>query len=199
MYVTMNSIEDIIAYVTERFGDYMAKKVRDLNSAAIEAQTEYFKIVEQKIRDIVKSAVDDFYSSYTPERYPRKNRLYNILRIDSGTQDGLRYLAYDFDPSVLPYRDGSGGGKYDLYTTVFRRGFHGGAASGPGHPEPGFPYWRAGWTDREGVIHYTNWFDQAAQSTAPLDTFREEFRTWQQTEGAAILNKLYNQNVKKIK
>lgn len=199
--MTMNSIEDIIAYVTERFGDYMAKKVRDLNSAAIEAQTEYFEIVEQKIRDIVKSAVDDFYSSYTPEWHTRDNRLYNILRIDSGTQDGLRYLAYDFDPSVLPYRDGSGGGEFDLYNTVFRRGFHGGAASGPRHPQPGIPYWRSGWwLDRDGGIHYHSWGDQAAGSvTPPLTAFRTEFRRWQQIEGNAILNRLYDQKVKKIK
>ena len=64
----------------------------------------------------------------------------------------------------MTYRNGYGG-EDGLYNTVFRGGYHGGAASGQGHPKNGVPMWRYPYPI------YVTWGKEAAQSVSPLSEF----------------------------
>ena len=108
---------------------------------------EFLDVVEDRLQDMYKSVITEFYSSYTPDIYHRDGNiktqtggLYNLLKIKNHNGE----LSWDFDPSSLLYRDGSGGGEGDLYDLIFRKGYHGGSTKDTKgiHPNTGVPYWR---------------------------------------------------------
>lgn len=166
---------------------------------------KYLAVVEKRIREIFKDAVDSFYNdrNFTPHgEYQRNYSLYNILVIErSGDGRGLKY---GFDPSrVTPFWTGyvsRSDGTDGLYAQAFKYGWHGGAGSvsiekvNEGfepHPQPASglenqtPYWRSG-------PYYSHWYHSPAPvaDPSPLQYFNEHMQEFMQNEAAVIWAKI---------
>lgn len=145
-----------------------------------EAKKAAFRDAVQELAKDLKEAFNDiinnFYNDYSPlpNEYVRNFSLYNLLQIKI-SDDGLS-LKYDFDPSLMTsFRAAKEiGAENGLYHQTFRKGWHGGADRGPGHPSPGTPYWRGGY-------RYSLWLRPAkVMKVPPLEQFKrwkEEYET----------------------
>lgn len=88
---------------------------------------------------IARSAIDKFYEDYEPNSYDRTFDLYNTYKIKVTADD----WTIDFDSDFMEgmHRVDNQDPEY-IFENSFIRGWHGGAISGAGHPNPGTPYWR---------------------------------------------------------
>lgn len=140
----------------------------DIKQRAIETMKrsvdECGPTIEQRGREIFKEVVDDFYGSYTPIYYNRNKSMGNILDISYNSQN----IHTEFDDSRFSSTNGTLNGE-GLYEIVFKRGYHGGAPSGPGHPSPGTPYWRS------PHPFYWYWSQPAHKSDPPYDVFDRRY------------------------
>lgn len=124
-----------------------------------EVTKQTLDLVDKKLHYFFETAITRFYSTYSPYYYDRRGTMNNIFFTE---RDGS-LLRFWFDSDLMPYRDGSVG---DLYDTVFVHGYHGGASSGDGHPNPGTPYYR------KPVGEWSQWGRPALQAPiSPLDHF----------------------------
>lgn len=146
-------------YYSDIIKDAEARCGRALQTATMQYARQY----ERDIKDIFRKTVKEFYDSYKPTGYHRSESLYNIMGVDI-LEDGA-YISMSFHPELMTgYRNGYKG-EDGLYSLVFREGWHGGAAYGDGHPEPGIPHWRAG-------LHFSGWGRRSARAgTPPLAGF----------------------------
>lgn len=155
------------------------------------ALSDFFVIYKKDAEKIFNDVIRDFYNSYSPVDggYHRNESLYNILNtqliVDSSFDGAGMYsdLEADFDPKkVTPYRNGynlEGG----LYDRVFRKGWHGGAGSGPGHPKRKHPYWRT------PLNVWSNWGREAEVSAiSPFRDFKNRVVEYEKNEGQGKLN-----------
>lgn len=126
--------------------------------------------LDVEMKRIFRDVIDEFYADYTPQPdgYERHQSLYNLFQTQHFTGENAR-LEFWFEPSEMtPFRSGYDG-EDGLYDQVFRKGWHGGAGSGPGHPSPSTPYWRT------PHPYYTMWGREAAvANVSPLDRFYEK-------------------------
>ena len=113
--------------------------------------------------------------------------MYNLLKIEDGP-DGIKW---HYDPSVMAFRNdgrGPGGRGYNgedgLYDQVFRKGWHGGAADGPRHPDPGTPYYRY------YPSHYRMWSGPAETTEPPLDAFNRRMDEFDAREAVDMWRKI---------
>lgn len=136
-----------------------------------ETWDDFIHIVEERIKEMFNDVIQEFYNDYSPETYDRNESLYDLLQTDT-TDSSLMVW---FDPSKMtPFRSGYDG-EDGLYDQVFRHGWHGGAASGEGHPSPGTPYWRT------PVPYYNRWGREAAiASVSPLDNMMQRVRDYEE-------------------
>lgn len=107
-------------------------------------------LVENKLNYFYKISVMEFYNSYHPEFYVRRDSLYNLFR----TKREGNNLLFWFEPSELSSRTGYAD-ENGLYTSVFKNGWHGGAM-------------------HDGVMRYrtyTDWGRPAVQTMSPYDMF----------------------------
>lgn len=107
---------------------------------------------------MVERAVDKFYESYTPNMYSRKEGLYKGAKVTA--DDSTWRLDTGSEFMTTSYKVAT---EY-IYSNSFENGFHGGADSGPGHPEPGTPWWKA----------YGEWYMPATSGPAPEDSISAE-------------------------
>lgn len=176
------------------YEQYMAKLQRAAENAVREAlKNTYqplFKYTGDRMQELFQNVIEDFYNSYTPKYYGRNESLYNLLHVEVGG-DG-DYISVGFEPEKMtPMRHGGTG----LYDQVFKKGWHGGADSGEGHPSPDTPYWRTPFPD------FSNWCENPAAIAAisPLDDFKRVIKEYESGEMVAEFNRLWEINKRKIK
>ena len=158
---------------------------RRAETAGKKAVTRYVDHDIQRNIDIMKTVADNFYQDYEPEFYNRRETLYDLLRVKRIDFDKYEI---DFDPSIMTYRNGQGGGEDNLYNTVFRQGWHGGAPSGPQHPNSGTPMWRRPYP------RYPLWGRVATRaSISPLQEFDRLDAEESEADANALLEKYWNE------
>ena len=190
------------------FDDYMDRLQKRaevaVRKALVDTNKEYLRAVEKDMRGVFRSAINDFYSDYTPQEYRRTYSLYNLLetRLDESDEDDIG-LVLSFNPSNMSsYRNGYAGddGLYDL---VFRQGWHGGADKIASekefqwgvHPSPGTPYYR-----KPQKAHYPHWGRRAERANvSPLSDIQSQVEEYQGTVNQALFNQIFNKHISKIK
>lgn len=98
---------------------------------------KYNKRVKFNLELILERAVDQFYESYTPNMYRRKEGLYKAGEVTATDDEwslrtGAEFIEVDY-PAGTDY----------VFWNSFQNGYHGGAVDGPEHPEPGVPWYKA--------------------------------------------------------
>lgn len=146
---------------------------RKMQVAVDDAITEFLPWHKKRIEELFHKAVETFYASYSPLVYVRTEGLYDLVDI---TTQGHGWQVLLRDEQLQPSHAGIS--NEALYTLVFEEGWHGGAWSGPNHPNSGTPYWRA------PAPNYTYWSRSAAKSTPPLQTFTESYEEY--IDGEAV-------------
>lgn len=172
----------------------------ETDRAMDDAMKEFGIYQQQKITEIFKNAVAEFYSAYTPKSYDRTKGLYNVLDLHTDEHGmvitGVNGYQDLFDASQM-HGDRNGG---DLFNKVFMEGWHGGAESiaeskadtWGTHPAQGTPHYR-----RPGFVRYPNstkvkwhkygkWGKAAVQTKAPYTIIEENLKA---AEGAEIFEK----------
>lgn len=160
--------------VRERLSAFKAKLGEAAELGRNDAMHEFAETVEKGVKKIVDREIAVFYADYTPRTggYVRRESLYDIPDIELS---GLK-LKIEFNPEGTSFRSGYDG-EDGLYDQVFRKGWHGGADSGPGHPPSETPYWRT-------PIPYYRYWGSAAKiaETPPLESIREALDEYRQEQ-----------------
>lgn len=185
-----NNNVDFQEYYTRYLESLKSKVKVAVRQALHDTWSDFFVVVDERVHEIFNSVIQDFYSSYTPEHYDRNESLYEILQTEVADDS----LSISFEPSKMtPFRSGYDG-EDGLYDQVFRHGWHGGAASGEGHPSSGTPYWRT------PVPYYNRWGHEAAiASTSPLDDMRRRVADYEKNEMQADFDRIWSVYAKNIK
>lgn len=149
---------DIVRQIEGMVHTIIAPAMETIAEQAVEdGGKDFLNIANEKLHDLYKAAVDNFYLDYKPTFYKRAGDtasktggLYDLLIINN-SDDGFDY---DFDSSSIPDRSGD---TDTLFVQVFQLGWHGGADRGAKHPQPGVPYWRKP-PAKPGIKYpYRNW------------------------------------------
>lgn len=114
----------------------LKQRVQDaLDKAFKDAYADFFKLIDSRIQEIYQNAADKFYQAYDPIFYKDERR--GSLKKMLVTEVGYDYFSGEFkDDGILNRKGGS------LYDQVFKQGYHGGASTGPRHPQEGTPWYR---------------------------------------------------------
>ena len=210
--------------MSSKYNDFYKSYISKLQTKAEEAVkdaqdkafAEYFKVADKKIQKIYRSVITDFYKSYKPNFYERRDggSLYKLLE----TKCNKNELSINFNPSKISYRNGyaessnSEGVKGGLYDLVFRQGWHGGAMiNGKMRYPVGIqnnglykPY--DGLYDGSRYKAYETYDDilnfrwkKAYQTKAPLEDFRSRINEYQKTEYQQDYEKIWNKYKSNIK
>lgn len=139
----------------------------EASKAIDKAIDEFLPQFKDGVEKVYKQSVENFYNSYSPHYYARSGDLYNLLEVDTSNRS---YNIILHDEKLEPSNDGISSSS--LYDIVVEGGWHGGAPSGPNHPSPGTPYWRA------PPPYYTHWYTPAAESTSIFESFQEKYDTY---------------------
>lgn len=129
-------------------------------------KNKHIKEIKQEFQYIGDSEIDKFYESYEPGSsrdpfyveagmykkmptpYDRLGSLYYAYELKE-TKNGLSFIFnHDLENTSREYLGGMkhrASNEY-IYENSFVNGWHGGAIAGEGHPEPGIPHWRSGFT-----------------------------------------------------
>ena len=176
------------------YNEYLETIVKRVRAAVEKAKEDAFAdflvVAEDRIRTIFNSVIQDFYASYSPKHYDRTESLYNLLQITT-TRDTL---SGEFNSDMMSsFRNGYSGDD-GLYDQVFRHGWHGGAGSGDGHPDPGRPYWRT------PVPYYNRWGHEAAMSDiSPLEDFNRRLSDYEKYEMQSDYDMIFSTHINNIK
>lgn len=173
------------------------EKIQKVEAAAHRAHKRLVDQELERVQSISHVAADHFYKNYPPKFYfsghgpgGRRGTLYHVLRI---RRFGDTSYQIDFDPSVMTYRNGGGGGEHDLYQTVFKEGWHGGAKSGDGHPDAGTPYWRYPYPV------YKMWGRKAARAEeSPYQEIVREYNSRTAAQVQEDLERLFHEELRHI-
>lgn len=158
---------------------------------------DFLDVVKERIKTIYNTAIENFYANYPNPKYDRREDkgLKHLLVITHDKKKGE--LSWDFDPSKIPYRDGSGGGEGDLYDLVFRQGYHGGSTydSKKGkHPNPGVPYYRY------PAPYYTYWGRPAEKAPiSPLEDFNQQIENYKKKQFQEDYDSIYEKHLETFK
>lgn len=182
--------------VTVTSEDMLYYKVLSLikNSQAIadSINRQIAPILYKKAKSICMEAVDAYYASYSPHLYNRTESLYDAY--DIGIRNGTE-LVFLVGADLM-----SGSHRVSneyIYNTMFEEGWHGGAKSGDGHPNPGTPYWRTPSSPRnmyfeeiDEVLYVHSWAlwykSPAPKSESPFDTIVSQWNGYLDGEFAGI-------------
>ena len=164
--------------------DKQLQQVRDnsarlFEEAKIAAGQRMDTYMTQHLKEIVDRSIEEFYDDYDPVRYSRRYSMYSLLTVGKDANG----MYGEFDPSVMTYRPGKKNYPADgLYNQVFRKGWHGGAAGGEGHPDPGNPYWRY-----PSPYYHTWWSDAAPVAhESPLNAIKRRIDQFDNNAGPRI-------------
>jgi len=166
----------------ERYLQSVQTRVREaVNREMKNVWKEFFITADARVREIFNDVVQNFYGSYSTTAYDRNESLYDLLQTEV-TDDSFSLW---FEPgNMTAFRSGYSG-EDGLYDQVFRRGWHGGAGSGDGHPDNGTPYWRT------PVPYFTHWGRPAEIAPiSPLDDMILRIEDYQQNEMQADFNSI---------
>lgn len=187
----VNGIRDNLHRLADRV---LQELNRETSEAMDAAYREFGEWQEQRIEQIFRSAVDRFYASYTPESYSRSGSLYDVFSPDRN-DTGMIIL----NPPGYDELYDTSGMREDLFQTVFKEGYHGGAktiASGKAdvwgaHPSPGIAYYRKpGWVkypnmDKKRWHRYGKWGRPAVQTKSAYRMVAEDL---QRIEGGEMFD-----------
>lgn len=196
------NIGDQILADLDRLVDITTKKLVDVTTEAIkEAHVEFGGYQQKAIEALFKRSMKQFYDSYSPGSYTRRESLYNMLDIHF-SPDGTVDVDNPFsliDQSSAPTTRSGG----SLFNQVFMEGWHGGASGISGgksqvwwpHPSPGTPHYRSGgFTKKPRFYHkYGKWGRAAVRTKAPYDIFSEELNMIAGGEMLREYNKIVKQ------
>ena len=130
-----------------------------VNTTAKKIETNTKKEVRENLEYIGRTAVDMFYEDYQPRKYQRNFDLYNAYKIR--VNDTVWEITTDAKYMIHTHEAGN---EY-IFWNSFENGFHGGAVSGPQHPNPGEPWWKV----------RGHWFSPAAGGrVSPLNYIEEK-------------------------
>lgn len=170
------------SYILDQYVKNIQRKAEAAVKRVIPAvNREWYRMVDEKLRQSYKETIAHFYASYSPQFYHRSRSLYQLLETEIDDES----MSIQFNPAnMTPYRNGYSG-EDGLYDLVFRHGWHGGARSGdytssyrPGsedsgysvaftpHPNPGTPHYRRPYP------YYGQWGAEAVKSESPLENFK---------------------------
>lgn len=173
---------DFSAWYSQYLEDLKAKAKQELQKALANTMRDYFALAEDRVKTIFNETVQDFYGSYTPMYYDRNESLYDILETSADDTS----LSIGFDPGKMTSFRSGYSGEDGLYDQVFRRGWHGGAGSGEGHPAPGKPYWRT------PIPQFYNWGDEApVAAVSPLEDFKRRLADYEDSQMQSDFNKIW--------
>ena len=122
----------------------------------------------------LRNAVRKFYGMYSPLYYRRRYSLHKMARFVVSGEPFLIELGGEF--SGMGHRVSE---EY-IYENSFKRGYHGGAISGPGHPSPGVPLWRVPYPE------YTFWGGVARCTAPPYNLFVQWWNNFVVRQGPHI-------------
>lgn len=179
---------DYEAYYTEYIEKLKKKAIENNKKAFNEAYADFYKVIKKKLTEIFNKAVNDFYKDYPPLFYKRRGSLRKLLTVDIGYD----YLHGEFDDTIITNRNGG-----SLYNQVFHEGYHGGAPSGPYHPDGSTPWYRTPHPDnlrkaksKEGkeTRPWVRWsrFSAKKADISPYDAFikmKEEYENSPEYDG----------------
>lgn len=161
---------------------------KELDIADRDGYTEYGAVEQQKIKEIFRKAVYDWYGAYTPTQYQRRYDMYDVLdektdEYGMAITEASGYVDMFDERKMGPDRHGN-----SLFDKVFMEGWHGGAEGIDGskagtwgsHPSPGTPYYRKGGliplVNGRLIWHkYGKWGRKAVKTTSPASMFAERF------------------------
>lgn len=163
--------------------------INDLFQRLSQITTKYADELRDELNSIAQSAIDDFYDDYTPNTYNRHGDIYNTYKVTVEIDEFEINYKVDFDPKYMQYH---GGIKDYLFNIVFEEGWHGGAISGNGHPDPGTPWYRNLGAisqarklgiDSSGLSPSSFWLREAERSNSPYETIKSNmnkyYSTWE--------------------
>ena len=113
---------------------------------------KYNRLVFNGLRKIARTAIADFYHSYSPKIYDRHGDLYNTFEIKATDEQWDILVGPEF--MKYTHHDGGDDGPVSndyIYELTMKKGFHGGA------PHNGSYYWRTPYPE------YTDWWDTPAE------------------------------------
>ena len=132
---------------------------------AIRINAEYPRRLEEKLTEISRSIISEWYASYDPNMYHRHGNMIDFVQISF---KGSNYSIM-FNPDAM--RDTHRAPNDVIFWNSFVRGYHGGAPKGKDHPSIGTPYWRDYGSD------YMLWGEPAVKTFSPYERMYDEFNT----------------------
>lgn len=158
--------EDIVAKVKKMIKQRDEKVEKAMTVANKVGAKMAIKLVKEQLQD----AVDEWYAFYDPRYYRRTYGLEDIAKVEIKGSGAEMYIDAYYDVSLM---GGHNLGNEELYDLTIREGYHGGARSGPDHPNPGTPYYRIPVPYlSSGLPPYSQWGSPAVKTPSPLDLAR---------------------------
>jgi len=128
------------------------KKIREFEQGAFVDEEwklvqSLFKNADKEVKSAFEEIVNDWYSSYPPvtRGYKRRGDLKDAILVEREDTDDKIIISIvwgEESGKKMPEGQRGVGSDYMDYL-AFQNGYHGGAKSGPGHPDPGTPYYRS--------------------------------------------------------
>lgn len=148
---------------------------------------KYSEDLNDELRMIAIRAIDGFYADYKPRMYERYGDLYNTYKIDVNVENYSVVYDVDFSPEYMKYHAEN---RDYIYEICFMEGWHGGAVSGEGHPDPGVPWWRLTF---EQDKYSDGWYQEAKRyKKKPHDVIEKNMKKyikkWDRLYGREIKN-----------
>ena len=174
--------------------------LKDLEEQNKKLTQKFVKEAKENLSYIASTAIDKFYEDYEPHFYSRTYDLYNTYRIKVDENE----WSIDFDSSWMEnwHRVDAQDPEY-IFENSFIHGWHGGAISGEGHPNPGVPHWRIPdviVTDGEGLravfSDQSRWVP-SLMSPSPYKEIVRKSNLYMKLETEKY-HAMYNQNVEKF-
>lgn len=154
-----------MAKIDRRSLDKLMKDIYDTKDKIIKLDKninkKYKKEVKENLEYIARTAIDNYYESYSPNLYKRSFDLYNIYKVH--VTDKEWEILYDSSYMNKTHRVDKDDSEY-IYDWMFKLGWHGGAAYGPDHPSPGTPWWKLS----------GSWYKPAIQTGSPYKQIKAE-------------------------
>ena len=117
----------------------IGKIVKSMEGDFEQMASKYEKLLRDELNYIARSSIDAFYEDYEPSSYRRYGDIYNTYKIEVKRDQFESNCEVHFAPKYMKHHGRLNSYIYDI---VFEQGWHGGAIEGPGHPEPGVPWYR---------------------------------------------------------
>ena len=186
----LENYDKAVEAANEKIAAYATSELKKTNA---KIQKQFGAYQKELIRDLFKESVTEFYNAYTPSLYDREGNvgsregglydlldddMFRIVGMDNGgiieynSQNGV----YDLVTPVLLGREG-----VNIFNTVFKEGYHGGAKGNP--DSNGYCY-------RFPDPYYTNWGDEAYPSDPPADIFEHKWISAEDGEMAVKFKEL---------